>query len=100
MPSAILMIYEGNSGLKNAYNQSYGLSNYEKMFDGSKQFYNTLSFYYKPVANALTRGYRYDSATGVRTYKTYNVSGNRSIEANHNFSYTSETRDNSCCQTY
>ncbi len=45
MPSAILMIYEGNSGLKNAYNQSYGLSwNYEKMFDGSKQFYNTLSF--------------------------------------------------------
>lgn len=81
-----LNIYEGNSGLKNAYNQSYGLSwNYEKMFGGSKQFYNTLSLYYKPVANALTRGYRYDSATGVRTYKTYNVSGNRSIEANHNF---------------
>ncbi|WP_300934394.1 hypothetical protein [uncultured Muribaculum sp.] len=81
-----LNIYEGNSRLKNAYNQKYGVSwSYNTMFGGSKRFNNSLSLYYMPVANALTRGYRYDSATGVRTYKTYNVSGNNSTEARHNF---------------
>lgn len=37
--------------------------------------------------NDIIKGYRYDTATGVRTYKSYNVNGNDNLSVNLNSNY-------------
>ena len=44
-----------------------------------KNLYNQVSFSYDYTVNALTRGYTYDTATGIRFNRMYNVSGNHSL---------------------
>lgn len=40
------------------------------------------------VSNAFVQGYRYDSESGVKTYRTYNVSGNYNVNALYQINYT------------
>ncbi len=78
-----LNIYYGNPDLKRstahrhllrwAYSPaSYTLANY---------FYAS----YSQTSNAITRGYTYDTATGVRHNRSYNVDGNRTIAFTEEF---------------
>lgn len=43
--------------------------------------YHSFQIGYNWNENDIVRGYRYDSSTGVRTFKAYNVSGNRHFKA-------------------
>lgn len=67
-------LQEGNNKLANAYNHkakaNYSYNNREKQ----TSYYLELS--YQNTQNALSKGYSYDAATGVRTWKSYNVNGN------------------------
>ena len=47
---------------------------------------NTLRLFYGFTSNALTRGYEYDTQTGIRTWRSYNVSGNWTRYATNTFS--------------
>lgn len=77
-----LNIYIGNPGLKvqyrhrHLYRWSYSPQKYP--------FNNILYLGYTHISGALTRGYVYDTATGVRRNKMYNVDGN------HTFAITNE----------
>lgn len=72
-----LNVQEGNSGLKNAYTNrlTFNYAHNNK----TTQSCLSLSSEYNFTHNALAKGYRYDSKSGVRTYKTYNVDGNWDI---------------------
>lgn len=50
-------------------------------------FNNTLMLGYHITENMLTRGYNYDSATGVRTIRSYNTNGNWSRFINNTLSW-------------
>lgn len=67
-------LQEGNNRLANAYKHkltaSYNYNNNEKQ----TSYYLKLT--YQNTQNALSKGYSYDAATGVRTWKSYNVNGN------------------------
>ena len=80
-----LYIDKGNSDLKPAYVTTHQLSwNWTP-----KKLYtqNTLSLSYNTTAHNLVRGYSYDTSTGVRVNRTYNVSGDYSIDADNFYRY-------------
>lgn len=68
-----LNIQEGNPNLRNSATDEIEFS-YSR-FKNEKWGYN-VRLAYRLTENDLVRGYRYDSETGVRTFKTYNVKGN------------------------
>lgn len=80
-----LVITKGNPDLKNSgtlrVSASYSLSK------PRKRFYLSFGFDYESVANALAKGYSYDMETGIKTYKTVNVNGNRNITGNNYVSW-------------
>ena len=65
----------GNPYLRNAY------ENIEKIewtyLHPQRPLRNVLSFTATQTVNALVRGYTYDTSTGIRRTKSYNVSGNK-----------------------
>ena len=75
-----LNIYFGNPDLKpsNYYHHklAWKLMPYRRSLD------NTISLIYDYTSNALTRGYTYDTSTGIRYNKMYNVDGNHSLTLN------------------
>ena len=79
-----LNIYVGNPDLKVEYNFRPRLI---YTFIGSPRHplrnYSTLEI--SVTKNALTRGYTYDTSTGMRTNKMYNVDGNRSFMFSNDF---------------
>ncbi len=78
-----LNIQEGNPNLKNAYTQTHRLSwNYTPF---GKSINNSIGLDFSSDANALVRGYTYDTATGIRRYRTYNVSGNYTFNIHEGF---------------
>ena len=68
-----LNISLGNPGLKAEYKQSHTLT---YTYTPSNRLSTTAIAEYSITNNALTRGYTYDTSTGVRRNRTYNVSGN------------------------
>ncbi|MDE6290720.1 MAG: outer membrane beta-barrel family protein, partial [Muribaculaceae bacterium] len=74
-----LNISMGNPDLKKATSQS--LSLYIRLIP-RKNSHVTFNMDGRYVSNDNTRGYRYDSATGVRTFRTYNTNGNWSLSPN------------------
>lgn len=69
-----LNIYEGNPDLKVQYKIGNELS---WTYDPEQtKINNTLRVSYSTTSNALTRGYTYDTSTGVRHNRMYNVGGN------------------------
>lgn len=80
-----LNITEGNPGLKpqNVINQSIEWSFRPKM--ERHKLSNWLRLEYSITNNALTRGYIYNTSTGVRRIMTYNVDGNNSAGVSNTF---------------
>lgn len=71
-----LNIQEGNPHLRNSATDAIQFS--FSCFKNEKWGYN-IRMEYSLNENDLVRGYRYDSETGVRTFKTYNVKGNNTL---------------------
>ena len=79
-----LNIYIGNPDLKNSMRNELTLSwNFNK--SQKHRWSNTVNFKLNLHENALTSGYSFDSETGVRTYKMYNVNGNYLLSAREIF---------------
>ncbi|WP_289757947.1 outer membrane beta-barrel protein [uncultured Duncaniella sp.] len=78
-----LNISLGNPDLKNAYVHNQTLTWNYKAHDHPVN--NTLLLGYELTSRALVRGYTYDTSTGVRRNRTYNVDGNNVFSAHNNF---------------
>lgn len=79
-----LNIYEGVESLKNERLHRIDLTWQVKP---RSAFNNTLMLGYYITDNMLTRGYSYDSATGVRTIRSYNTDGNWNRFVNNTLSW-------------
>ncbi len=71
-----LNITVGNADLKTAYNFHHRLSYFYEPVLAAHPLSEEVTMQYDYTNNALTRGYVYDTTTGVRTTRTYNVDGN------------------------
>ena len=78
-----LNIYLGNPDLKSQTEHRHQIRWYYKPI--TQTFGNTFYISYGYTLNALTRGYTYDTATGVRHNRMYNVDGNHSASITNNF---------------
>lgn len=88
-----LNISIGNPDLKKATEQILSMGVYLNTRKNSRI---SLSFNGRYVSNDNTRGYRYDSATGTRIFKTYNISGNYNL--NPSLDYTFSFGPQGCLQ--
>lgn len=79
-----LNIYMGNPDLKVEYTFRPSLT-YSYIGPKTHPLSNHVSIEFSHVKNALTRGFTYDTSTGIRNSKMYNVDGNRSFNANNSF---------------
>lgn len=78
-----LNISEGNPDLKNAFSMQY---NFCWVFKPKGKYLNNrFAATYDKTFNALVRGYTYNTSTGVRHNRTYNVDGNSSIALSNNY---------------
>ena len=69
---------EGNNDLTNTYTHNAELTyNYNNK---EKQASYSASLTYNYIQNALSKGYHYDSSTGIRIWKPYNVNGNWNLQ--------------------
>lgn len=74
-----LNIWTGNRDLKPSYKYKGYLQWFLTLPIRNYTFNNFMEFVYSTTHNEIVNGYRYDTDTGVRTYRTYNVpSGNTS----------------------
>ncbi|MCM1490876.1 MAG: outer membrane beta-barrel family protein [Muribaculum sp.] len=80
-----LNIYVGNPDLKVEYTFRPDIR-YQFNGPASHPLMNVVSASFGITKNALTRGYTYDTTTGVRTNKMYNVDGNRDFSISDEFS--------------
>ena len=74
-------IYLGNSGLKNSHLHSFRLGT--ELVNPKTRVMQFITLRYSLLDNALSKGYIYESATGIRRYKTYNVNGNWDANASY-----------------
>lgn len=79
-----LNILLGADKLKNE--QHYDLSLTWKYSPKGSRLMESIILRYSNIQNALVRGIRYDSSTGVRTIRSYNVNGNWNTGITNNFS--------------
>lgn len=79
-----LNVRVGNQDLKNKTSQEVDISYFHEI---SRSFNHDATFHFNSEGNDFVQGYRYDSQTGIRTYKTYNVSGNFGGYLDYHFDY-------------
>ncbi len=79
-----LNIRIGNNSLRNAINHELSFS-HQWGNANRKETSHRYSLGYTIIQNALAMGYRYDRATGVRTWQADNVNGNWNADANYQF---------------
>lgn len=77
-----LNIREGNAGLKNSYRHSWSFF-YHKLKKVDHRIRGNISF----THNAIAMGYNYDTSTGVRTYRAYNIDGNWNADVGYEMDY-------------
>lgn len=80
-----LNIYFGNPDLKPEYRINNILT-YE-FKPSSPKLNNSVTLNYSLTQNALTKGYVYDTETGVRQFKTYNTDGNSQYGISNSLRY-------------
>lgn len=85
-----LNVFRGNPNLKAQLRQSHSISWSFRPY--KKPVSNKLSYSISYTDNALTRGYTYDTSTGVRNTSVYNVDGNRSHMFSNYFSWQFGTK--------
>lgn len=81
-----LNIYKGGNDLKSALSHSLVAS--WRMTLRPHSVYNSVLLTGDMTANALVNGYTFDNRTGVRTFRTYNVSGNSRLGVEEFFSFS------------
>ena len=79
-----LNIHIGNNSLRNAINHEFSFS-HQWGNANRKETSHRYSLGYSIIQNALAVGYRYDCATGVRTWQADNVNGNWNADASYQF---------------
>lgn len=80
-----LNIFRGNPDLKVQYQIDNKLS---WTYQPTKlKLNNTLTVNQSVTQRALTKGYTYDTSTGIRNYRTYNTSGNSSLGLSNSLRY-------------
>lgn len=79
-----LNIILGNPNLKNATNHRIF---FNASYNRNNRLSQSLGLSARWICNELVNGYRYDSETGVRTSKTYNVSGSYNLSLDHYIMY-------------
>jgi len=77
-----LNVREGNRDLHNA---TYHKIDAQIYGNPNKKIRHSFNVYANWKLNDFVSGYRYESATGVRRIKTYNVDGNYNISASYSF---------------
>ena len=79
-----LNIRIGNNSLRNAINHEFSFSH---QWGNANRKETTHHYWlgYTIIQNALAMGYRYDRATGIRTWQADNVNGNWNADANYQF---------------
>ena len=80
-----LNIYKGNAGLKSSLNHNIVTS--WRLYLKPHSVSNTIRFISDLTTNALIKGYLFDNQTGIKTYQTYNMSGNRRLNIYDSFSF-------------
>lgn len=80
-----LNFYKGNAGLKSSLNHNIVTS--WKLYLKPHSVSNTIRFISDLTTNALIKGYLFDNQTGIKTYQTYNMSGNRRFNIYDSFSF-------------
>ena len=86
-----LNIYTGNPHLKTQYTVGHTLK-----WDYTPtvlKLNNTVKLNFSVTDNALTKGYVYDTATGVRHFKTYNTGGNSNYGLSNTLRYQFGSKD-------
>lgn len=86
-----LNISLGNPDLKSAFTMSHDLS--WRFSPRGKHLNNNLRLSYETTYDALVRGYTYNTSTGVRHNRTYNVDGNNSFSASNYFNIQFGTKE-------
>lgn len=86
-----LNITLGNPDLKNSYIHKPILS--WKYISPVRTLSNTVQLQLEFTDNALVRGYTYDTSTGIRRIRTYNVSGNSRKSLDNSFNFQFGSRD-------
>ena len=79
-----LNIRLGNNSLHNAVNHQFSFS-HQWGNANQKEVSHRYSLGYTIIQNALAMGYRYDRATGIRTWQADNVNGNWNADVNYSF---------------
>ena len=79
-----LNIRLGNNSLHNAVNHGFSFS-HQWGNANQKEVSHRYSLGYTIIQNALAMGYRYDRATGIRTWQADNVNGNWNADVNYSF---------------
>lgn len=92
-----LNIILGNPDLKNATNHRIS---FNASLLPSKKLSHYLRFYAFWTDNEMVSGYRYDTQTGVRTSKTYNVSGNHDMRLTYSIDWDFGKMDNFILRNY
>ena len=77
-----LNIREGNAGLRNSYQHQWRFT-----YLVNRKVYQRLGLEYSFTDDALAIGYSYDTATGIRTRKAYNVDGNWNAGATYDIAF-------------
>ncbi|MBD5187605.1 MAG: hypothetical protein HDS96_00580 [Bacteroidales bacterium] len=76
-----LNIYLGNTSLKNSHLHNLRLG--IELISPATKLMQFITLRYSRLDNALSKGFIYDSATGARHYRTYNVDGNWDANASY-----------------
>ncbi len=80
-----LNVFRGNPALRSELKQSHSFMWWLRPHQ--KPVNNQLSVYFDFTHNALTRGYTYNTSTGVRNTSVYNVNGNKSCTVSDDFAW-------------
>lgn len=86
-----LNIYVGNPDLKTAWRHRH-LLRWQYNPHSHPTFFNILYFSYTHASNSLVRGFTYDTETGVRINRMYNVDGNHTWAATNELSWQFGTK--------
>ncbi|MCM1164000.1 MAG: outer membrane beta-barrel family protein [Muribaculaceae bacterium] len=80
-----LNIIEGNPNLRTQYSHKHNMLWYFSPKRDAHPLNNNLTLSYNFTTNELVRGYTYDTSTGVRHTRTYNVDGNHDVTLSEHF---------------
>lgn len=80
-----LNVFTGNPDLKNALQINCNAN--WNLWKSTSPFGHNFYVTFNTILDQFARGFLYDRSTGVRTFRTYNVDGNRNLSAGYDLSF-------------